>query len=50
MNVFTFRSYNPNILNQPDPFVIMHNNQAFSQELQSMSKTPLENDIFYSLI
>ena len=25
----------------------MHNNQA-SQELQSMSKTSLENDIFYS--
>ena len=45
--MFTFRLYNPNILNKPYPFVIMYNNQA-SQELQSMSKTSLENDFLYS--
>ena len=46
-NVFTFGLYNPNILKQPYPFAIMDSNKA-SQELRSMSKTSLENDIFYS--
>ena len=46
-NVFTFGLYNPNILKQPYRFAIMHSNQT-SQDLRSMSKISLENDIFHS--